>query len=444
MGTGVLLLSIPSGTFELRKASLLGHAQSPSITAPRSHIESGLRSALWSQRMAMVELLGPGRVTPSMLTDPDALIRQLLLAVEMGGLELALPNDGQREATADDLAWNAFLAFQAQVGREFTVAARSHRLVPRERVDAVKREREYDVVAAPEATAIVGTVAKSKASGSLAPHLKTLLASICDMRGPSNQNGFVLLRAPATQAARYVAPEDVITPAKLRELKREKERGTHELDLQYETTTGHVITDDEGFLLVWPDGREEEATLQNGRLQRKSVDPGEYEVRVRAIRKADWATASAYPFDEITLFVEAQGFPEGTAVAFRIIHAWDPPEAPPVYEAEAALKGGRAQIQWKHTQAVGESPYAEYQFRATIGAKWAWSSSIVINAHAPGEVRGAQERLRALGHDPGPPTDEMTPPLREAVKAFQQGYPPLPVSGVLDEHTLDILDDIIP
>lgn len=218
MGADPLLLNLPSGTFELRKPRLDGGAQTPTRPAPLRHVESGLRSALWSKRRAMIELLGPGHATALMLNDPEALIRALLQALEMGRLELAPPNEGKPEGSADDAAWAAYSAFQAQIGREFTVAARSHRLVPRERVGAVQSERDYDVVPASEATSIVATVGKTKASGSLSAHMKVLLASICDMRAPSKQEGFVLLRAPITQAARYVAPEDVITPAKLKKL----------------------------------------------------------------------------------------------------------------------------------------------------------------------------------------------------------------------------------
>lgn len=218
MGADALLLKIPGGTFELRKPQTVGGAPARSITTPLRHVESGLRTALWSQRLAMIDLLGPGRVTLSMLNDPEAIISELLMALEMGRLELAPPNEGKAVGSAEDAAWAAYLAFQAQVGREFTVAARSHRLVPRERVDSVKREREYDMVPAAEAATIVGNAAKTKAAGALSTHIKVLLESLCDMRTASNKEGFVLLRAPVTLAARYVAPEDVITPAKLKEL----------------------------------------------------------------------------------------------------------------------------------------------------------------------------------------------------------------------------------
>lgn len=253
MGAQALLIHIPAGTFELHKAQP-GGAQPLSIATPLRHVESALRGALWSQKLAMIELVGPGRMTLSMLNDAEALISELLLALELGRLELKPPSDGKPQGGGDDAVWAAYTNFQTHVGREFTVAARSHRLVPRERVESVKRERDYDVVPAAEAVSIVGNAAKAKASRATSSHLTLLLEKICDLRAPVNHDGFVLLRAPVSQAARYVAPEDVITPAKLKEMISRRLRDPRWLSQEpvgaREEVTATACIDDEVFVRV--------------------------------------------------------------------------------------------------------------------------------------------------------------------------------------------------
>ena len=51
------------------------------------------------------------------------------------------------------------------------------------------------------------------------------------------------------------------------------------------------------------------------------------------------------------------------------------------------------------------------------------------------QIKGAQERLKAAGHDPGSVDGVWGPQTDAAVRAYQQHYG-LPVSGVLDEATL--------
>ena len=54
------------------------------------------------------------------------------------------------------------------------------------------------------------------------------------------------------------------------------------------------------------------------------------------------------------------------------------------------------------------------------------------------QIKGAQERLKAAGHDPGSVDGVWGPQTGAAVRAYQHHYG-LPVSGVLDEATLNAL-----
>ena len=54
------------------------------------------------------------------------------------------------------------------------------------------------------------------------------------------------------------------------------------------------------------------------------------------------------------------------------------------------------------------------------------------------QIKGAQERLKAAGHDPGSVDGVWGPQTDAAVRAYQHHYG-LPVSGVLDEATLNAL-----
>lgn len=220
-----------AGPFELR-AGVPGERSAVSLPMRARDVEYSLRAALPKQRLAMIDLVQKwGTLRPEWLTDREQLIQALMRGLDGGRLVVtALSDGGASSDGGNDRAWAAYSAFQARVGREFQVAMRSHRLVPRERVASAREQTDLDVVPATEAVNVIVSVAKTKSGGNLDATLTTLLENVVDMRSPPNADGFVLLRAPISHAARYVAPEDVITPSKLKKLKQTEWIEIHVVD----------------------------------------------------------------------------------------------------------------------------------------------------------------------------------------------------------------------
>ncbi len=216
-----LTLQLLSGPYELRRKRF-GEDDAISPLLHEHDVAHALREAIQTRPLSAFDLLEPlVGLHPSFFARPESMAAALTEALHRGLLVLAKPGAGPRDEMADR-AWRAFDAFQAQFGREFNVAARSHRLVGRDQADRLRREADYDVVPAGEAAAIVTRVGKSSTNGRFHDLLAVLVESIVDMRAPANLGGFVLLRAPMTQAERLTAPEEVITPAKLKKLAEDR------------------------------------------------------------------------------------------------------------------------------------------------------------------------------------------------------------------------------
>jgi hypothetical protein len=263
---------------------------------------------------------------------------------------------------------------------------------------------------------------------------------LSETRSPRPRGGLFLIRrrevlAPAvgSRLEATLAP-----PAAAKAL-----AGTASQDLlfEYRTNTGHPISDDDGFELVAPDGGVEVGTLSNGRLYKPGVDAGSYELRFREMCGARWSVPLAHPFGEVRMEVETCGFPPGTTVRFAVWFADGPPDGPPLAELSAALYADRAAASWRYQQAVGGPVRERLRFEAAIGKKRAWSDALAIEPHAAETALGAQERLRALGYDPGPPEAGSGDRLAQVLRAYQQDHPPLAVTGRLDDETAALLDE---
>lgn len=244
-----IALTTLSGAFELRRPSASEDRKGATGGPSPAELEKLLcEQARW-QRLAMVALLqGLGGARSTWLTDGDLVVKDLLRGIERGWLVVASPTEGSRADSADAAVWDAFDAFQATVGREFQVATRNHRLVPRDRVNAVRQSADFDVVPVDEASAIVSAQAKSKGGGQLVSRCKPLLESLTSLSGPDSSAGFVLLRAPMAHAARFVPAEDVLTPGKLKKLKE-----SHWIEVVLETEEGEPWVGP--YSLELPDGR---------------------------------------------------------------------------------------------------------------------------------------------------------------------------------------------
>lgn len=185
-------------------------------------LEQVMRSEPWKVRYFVATISSDRMITLHRSTNQEVL-QFLRWLISSGSLAVLIDDDANQGESADQdpmqPAWQAFDLFRACFGKEFTFAMRRYRLTTRAQVAAIRQHHDYDVVAPPEATATlkrmaadVGDARIDKAADELAKHL-------VDLRTAANAEGFVLLRAPVVQASRFVAPEEVVTPAKLKELR---------------------------------------------------------------------------------------------------------------------------------------------------------------------------------------------------------------------------------
>jgi hypothetical protein len=290
---------------------------------------------------------------------------------------------------------------------------------------------------------VITRLAKTAGVGPWQAAAATIAKHFVDFRSPPKSTGFMLLRAPMSYAERITPPEDVITPAKLKKLKEEREEN-HTVSFEFVTDTGHPIEDDAGYDLIFPDGRIETGKLAGSKAERQGVKPGVYTLRMRSIEGASWLLSKVQPFERVGLSVSTKGFPDGTVVNLSIRYSWAPPNSLPLAQLESKVLADSAEASWSFEQPLGVLPYQSLIFEALIGKKRTWSGRLQVAPLAIDTSRGIQDRLRALGYDPGPPSDEATDALTNAVKAFQTDHPPLLASGVVDELTFERLAEQIP
>lgn len=141
----------------------------------------------------------------------------LLKALKAGRLVVAKPGEGG-VTDAEGALWTAFETFRGHFGREFNIQMRVHRLTTRETAAELRREQDYDIVPAAEASGIVLRLGQTAGVGPVQAAGKMLADNMLDLRSPPAKQGFVLVRAPMAYAARYLPLEEVVTPAKLKEL----------------------------------------------------------------------------------------------------------------------------------------------------------------------------------------------------------------------------------
>lgn len=209
-----LILDLLSGPFEVRRPRMPGEEHALSPVSYERQIMDALKAAVRLQPIAIWDLLfSLARV--GSFTNDGAVAEEIMASLHRGALILARPGAGD-ESDADRPLLTALKAFRSYFGREFHIGVRKHRLVFRQAADELRRKGEYDVVPAGQAAQMVLDLARN--TPTLAAHGVVLAESVVDLTSPAKHAGLVLLRAPVANAARYVAAEDVVTPAKLKEL----------------------------------------------------------------------------------------------------------------------------------------------------------------------------------------------------------------------------------
>jgi hypothetical protein len=327
--------------------------------------------------------------------------------------------------------------------RDLSFEGKPYRLIELADLKAMADRDQYERVKPAEARALLARiVAWPGTSRADREELTRVLPLVRDDGGRTSEDTVALLRqAPRGAFAGTTGSSGpAVSPSQL--AKAAAPPKEHDLLFEYVSNTGHPISDDEGFELVKPDGAVEKGQLTNGRLERSGVEPGSYELRVFALKGARWSVSEAHPFDEVKLEVAAKGFPDGTKVELAIREAFGPPAGEPLATLAAELAGGAASVTWRYEQPVGGALKEELVFEAAVGKKRALSEVLTISPHPAGTPRGAQERLRLLGYDPGAPADDAAG-MKAALEQYQKDNPPLVVSGTLDEFTVNLLEDQI-
>lgn len=304
--------------------------------------------------------------------------------------------------------------------------------------DGARRDR-YEVLPDAEAGRVLRRMAARARSGEDKAALTEAAAMFAPLRPANSRAGLLLLRRiQRPGVGKNAATDAAINPSQARAAVA---RQDHNLVFEYTTNTGEPIVDEEGFELVGPGGGVQRGKLSFGRLERRGVEPGEYELRVRAIKSASWSKTTARPSDEVDLIVEARGFPDGTMVQMTISGAHGPPDATPLAVLTGPLAAGRVSVPWRYEQPVGGSIHGDVRFEATVETKRAASGVLAIRPSDTRSVRGMCERLRALGYDPGQLSAEVDDAMRDAIRRYQEDCPAMAVTGDLDEDGLDVLDE---
>ena len=274
------------GKLELRRPRTASEKSVVSLFLCEAEVERSLRQALVWDAQGASDLLDWGaRRQIGTLSWQEPVIAALIDQLRWGRLVLASDGDGS-DAETNDPSWEAYEAFGAAFGRQFMIDTREYRLVSSDRAAELRREADYDVVPVEEARSIVLGLAKARKPGPLQAHCERLVNSLVDLRGAGNQGGFVLLRLPIAQAARYVPEEEIITPGKLKKLKE----GVW-IELVIETTAGRPWVGP--YRLELSDGSVVEGrTNGEGITLVEGIAPGSAtlvlpSLHVKAVRKSD-------------------------------------------------------------------------------------------------------------------------------------------------------------
>ncbi len=226
-------------------------------------LDQTMRSEPWTVRH-FVSAVNTDRMIALHRSTNHEVLQFVRRLISSRSLAVLVADDTDRKRSQDDdgleVAWQAYELFHARFGKEFTFAVRRHRLTTRAQVAAIRQHTDYDVVASAEAATLLKRMAAEEGSARAAKAVDDLVKHLVDLRVAADASGFVLLRAPAVQASRFVASEDVVTPAKLKELRDgtfvafvlvdEKDIPLPGVAIQVVSSDGRQVTlqsDDSGF-----------------------------------------------------------------------------------------------------------------------------------------------------------------------------------------------------
>ncbi len=129
------------------------------------------------------------------------------------------------------------------------------------------------------------------------------------------------------------------------ELEGEAEAENHYLDVKFVDKGGKPIAGIQ-YKLTSPDNKVEQSGL-SGRIRKSGVEPGNYEIELKAITRVGWSVDEAEVGETVTLKAETAGIDDGEQAQFEvIIRDADHPDRSLV-ELESEVSGGRAEVEWE-------------------------------------------------------------------------------------------------
>ena len=353
------------------------------------------------------------------------------------GDALSLPNASiagdQRTATRTDPETAAIVGALHLTSKHIAFDGNELRFVLAEHWTAIQRdEGHYQVLSASEAK---GVVDRMTASPRVALQTKQALARAAPRLAETaaGATGSLLLlryRTP-TITARVSASAESITPSQLRRMRKT----LHKVEFNFETVSGHKVSDSHPYLLTHPDGSIEGGQLSDGNFHREGVDEGSYRLQFRRLDDASWNTQQAEGEPLVTMTARTVRFPDGTPVKFAV-YRYAPSTEAPLLEVTGQVVSDKATAEFQYRQSPSENPGGVFVFVATIGKKRALSSDLTIRPYREESIGWIQQRLKALGHDPGPVNGVSGASTSAALRDFQSTIPELVASGDADPDTL--------
>ena len=130
-----------------------------------------------------------------------------------------------------------------------------------------------------------------------------------------------------------------------KELGGEEEVEDHFLDVKFVDKGGFPIRG-VYYKLKGP-GIESEQGPLSGRLRKTGIDPGNYEIELKAIVDAKWSTTEAAVGDEVTLSAQTAGIEAGEKARLTIFLKDTNTPSQPVKRIEAEVQGDKVEARWK-------------------------------------------------------------------------------------------------
>ena len=299
-----------------------------------------------------------------------------------------------------------------------------------------RAEERYQVLSAFEARDIVGRMAASPLVASQMKQALTRAAPrLAEVAAGATRGKLLLLYRTPTVTARVPATEESITPSQFRRMLGKQNDESHSIEFRFETVSGHKISDSHPYFLTHPDGSIETGQLSNGKFRRENVDEGSYQLQFQYIDDLSWDTEEAEGEPAITMTANTVRFPDGTPVKFAVYRHAPSTEAP-LNEVTGNVVSDQATAKFQYRQSLQENPGGVFVFVATIGNKRALSSQLTIRPYQEESIGWIQQRLKALGHDPGPIDGVSGARTAAALRDFQSTIPELVESGEPDPDTL--------